>query len=64
MAVVATLTHMMDDDIENNITRHDGKGILNKMSRNYKIMSVVWGFLLFAKTPQVISWLLRHSSTI
>ncbi|KAF0702305.1 zinc finger MYM-type protein 1-like, partial [Aphis craccivora] len=37
----------MDDDIENNITRNEEKGLMNKMSSlETAIMSVVWSFLL------------------
>jgi hypothetical protein len=46
-AVVATLTYIMDDHTENNIIRHEAKGLINKMSSlETTIMSVVWVFLL------------------
>ncbi|KAL4098683.1 hypothetical protein QTP88_023234 [Uroleucon formosanum] len=46
-AVLATLTYIMDYNTENNITRNEAKGLMNKMSSlETAIMSVVWGFLL------------------
>jgi hypothetical protein len=43
-AVVATLTSIMDDHTENNTTRHEIEGLINKMSSlETTIMSVVWG---------------------
>ncbi|XP_060877870.1 zinc finger MYM-type protein 1-like [Metopolophium dirhodum] len=46
-AVLATLTYIMDDNTENNITRNEAKGLMNKMSSlETAIMTVVWSFLL------------------
>lgn len=45
--VVDTLTYIMNDHTENNITRHEAKELVNKISSlETTIMSVVWGFLL------------------
>lgn len=46
-AVLTTLTYIMNDNTENNITRNEAKGLMNKMSSlETAIMSAVWGFLL------------------
>jgi len=46
-AVLATLKYIMNDNTENNVTRNEAKGLMNKMSSlETAIMSAVWGFLL------------------